>query len=146
MFNRNFLYWLNLLRGLTILKFFAAKSQLFKFVDMLTPLQKQSHICFGTWSPAEARSRPFFIFRLPAEAKSQLFKFVDMLTSCRSKVAFVFGTWSPAEARSWPFFIFRLPAEAKSQPLFGILYRSKFSAFRFGTWRDPNKISVSVFT
>jgi len=58
----------------------------FWYVD---PLQKQGHICFGTWSPAEVRSWPFFIFRLPAEAKSQLFKFVDMLTPYRSKVTFV---------------------------------------------------------
>jgi len=58
----------------------------FWYVD---PLQKQGHICFGTWSPVEARSWPFFIFRLPAEAKSQLFKFVDMLTPCGSNVTFV---------------------------------------------------------
>ena len=77
---------------------------------MLTPCRSKVAFVFGPWSPAEARSWPFFIFRLPAEAKSQLFKFVDMLTPCRSKVTFVFGTWSPAEARSWPFYIFRLPA------------------------------------
>ena len=58
----------------------------FWYVD---PLQKQGHICFGNWSPAKARSWPFFIFRLPIGAKAQLFKFVDMLTPCRSKVTFV---------------------------------------------------------
>ena len=85
---------------------------------MLTPCRSKVTFVFGTWSPAEARSWPFFIFRLPAEAKSKLFKFVDMLTPYKSKVALVLGTWSPAEARSWAFFIFWLPARAKSQPFF----------------------------
>ena len=129
-----------------LIQYLVRNYPLIQSFDMLTPLQKQGHICFGTWSPAEARSWPFFIFRLLAEAKSRLFRFVDMFTPCRSKVAFVFGTWSPAEARSRPFFIFQLPAEAKLQLLFGILCRSKISVFLFSTQWDPNKISVSVFT
>ena len=117
----------------------------FWYVD---PLQKQGHICFGTRSLAEARSWPFFIFRLPAEAKLQLFKFVDMLTSCRSKVTFVFGSWSPAEARSWPFFIFRLPVEAKLQ-LFKFVdmltpCRSKVT-FVFGAWSPAEARSWPFF-
>ena len=55
----------------------------------LDPCRSKVTFVFGTWSPAEARSWPFFIFWLPPEAKSQLFKFVDMLTPCRSKVTFI---------------------------------------------------------
>jgi len=82
---------------------------------MLTPCRSKIAFVLGAWSPAEARSWPFFIFRLPAEAKSQLFKFVNV-DPLQKQGHICFGTWSPTEARSWPFFIFRLPAEAKSQP------------------------------
>jgi len=78
--------------------------------DMLIPCRSKVTFDFGTWSPAEARSWPFFTFWLPDEAKSRLF--FDMLIPCKSKVTFDFGTWSPAEARSWPLFTFRLPTEA----------------------------------
>jgi len=98
---------------------------------MLIPCRSKVTFVFGTWSPAEARSWPFFIFRLLAEAKSQPFKFVDMLTPCRSKVAFVLGAWSPAEARSWSFFIFWVPARAKSQSLFIFWFSAEARSPRF---------------
>jgi len=125
---------------------------------MLTPCRSKVTFVFGTWSLAEARSWPSFIFRLPAKAKSQSFKFVNVdplqkqghicfwhlipcrskvlailyfSTPCRSKVAFVLGAWSPAEARSWPFFIFLTPCESKVTTIlyFSILCRSKISSF-----------------
>ena len=60
---------------------------------MLTPCRSKVTFVFGTWSPAEARSWPFFIFRLPARAKSQ--PLLGIL--CRSKIsAFLFSTsWGP---------------------------------------------------
>ena len=112
---------------------------------MLTPCRSKIAFVLGAWSPAEVRSWPFFIFRLPAEAKSQPFKFVDMLTPYKSKVAFVLGAWSPAEARSWPFFIFWLPARAKSQPLF--IFRSSAEARSphfFSAHDDTRTKSVSL--
>ena len=110
------------------------------------PAEARSHL-FWYLIPAKARSWPFFIFRLPAEAKSQLFKFVDMLTSCRSKVTFVL-VLDPLQKQGLGFFIFRLPAEAKSQ-LFRFvdmltLCRSKVT-FVFGTWSPAEARSWPFF-
>jgi len=123
------------------------------------PLQKQGHICFGTWSPAEARSWPFFILQLPAEAKSQLFKFVDMLTPCRSKVTFVLALdplqkqglgyslfFDSLQKRShnylnllicWP------PAEARSHLFWHLIpYRSKVMAILYFLTTCKSKVTI----
>jgi len=112
---------------------------------MLTPCRSKVTFVFVAWSPAEARSWPFFIFQLLVEAKSQPFKFVDMLTPCRSKVAFVLGVWSPTEARFWPFFIFWLHARAKSQPLFIFRSSAEARALHFFSAHDDTRTkSVSL--
>ena len=126
---------------------------------MVTPYRSKVTFVFGTWSPAEARSWPLFIFWLPAEAKSKSFKFVEMLTPCRSNVAFVLALdllqkqglghslffWLPAEAKSQSFkFVNVDPLQKQGHICFWhlISYRSKVLAILYFSSPCRSKVTV----
>jgi len=76
---------------------------------------------FGTWSPAEERSWPFFGLWFSTEAKSQLSLGMWSPTEARPlPTSYLSGVWFLAEARSWPLLGLWFPAEAKSQLSLGM--------------------------